>query len=95
MANSVPVTKYVELFSNEVIPGPTNGGYDILFDQKIATDDWKEIRVWAHVFIVNYATTPLTPGANLLLRFMHDFGSGDSFDYETANIPFTGVDILH
>jgi hypothetical protein len=40
---------------------------------------------------VNYATTPLTPGANLLLRFMHDFGGGDSFDYETANIPFTGV----
>ncbi len=91
MANSVPVTKYVELFSNEVIPGPTNGGYDILFDEKIARDDWKEIRVWAHVFIVNYATTPLTPGANLLLRFMHDFGGGDSFDYETANIPFLGV----
>jgi hypothetical protein len=39
---------------------------------------------------VNYATTPLTPGANLLL-FMHDFGGGDSFDYETANIPFMGV----
>ena len=45
----------------------------------------------SHVFIVNYATTPLTPGANLLLRFMHDFGGGDSFDYETANIPFLGV----
>ena len=39
MANSVPVTKYVELFSDQVIPGPINGGYDILFDQKIATDD--------------------------------------------------------
>jgi hypothetical protein len=89
MADPVPLTQYVEVYSDKVIQGPTDGGYAVLFDTKIATDGWKEVRVGVHVFVINYATTPITQGANLLLRFMHDFAGGDSFDYEANIIPFT------
>ncbi len=93
-ADCIGLTEYVELFKDKALLGPTNPfgpGYDVLFDKKIKVDGWKEIRVWVHVFIENYAATPLTGAANLELRFMHDFGASNSFDYEKAEIPFTGV----
>lgn len=91
---SFSLTKYVELFKDKSLLGPTapfGPGYDVLFDSKINVDGWKEIRVWVHVFIKNYATTPLTSAANLQLRFLHNFGLSDSFDYEIANIQFNGT----
>jgi hypothetical protein len=90
---SFSLTNYVELFKDESLPGPITPfgpGYDVLFDTKIEVDGWKEIRLWVHVFIDNYTTTPLTANANLQMRFMHDCGSG-SFDYEIANIHFNGT----
>ncbi len=93
---SAPVTAlthYVELYRDNPLPNPSEPfgpGYDVLFDDRIQVDGWKEIRVWVHVFIDNYAATPVTNAAHLQVRFMHDF-AGDSFDYETANIQFNGV----
>lgn len=86
-------TTYVELFKDKFITGatqPVGPGYDVLFDERVKVDGWTEIRVWVHVFIEKYSTTPLTSAAKLQLRFMHDFGR-DSFDYESADIPFGGV----
>ncbi len=91
---SFSLTKYVELYKDKSLLGPTTPfgpGYDVLFDSKVKVDGWKEIRLWVHVFVDNYAASPLTSAANLQLRFMHDFGSSDSFDYETADIAFNGV----
>ena len=91
---SFSLTKYVELFKDKRLLGPTTPfgpGYDVLFDSKIKVDGWKEIRLWVHVFVENYAASPLTAAANLQVRFMHNFGSGNSFDYATADIPFNGV----
>jgi hypothetical protein len=88
------LTRYVELFKDKPLAGPTDPfgpGYDVLFDATLKVEGWKEIRVWTHVFIDNYASTPLTNAAHLELRFMHDFSIGDSFDYERADIPFTGL----
>ncbi len=86
------LTKYVEPIKDEtmtVLPTPFGPGYDVLFDKNIAVDGWKEIRVWVHVFVDNYATTPATSAAQLELRFMHGFTNG-SFDYEKAVIPWNG-----
>ncbi len=91
---SFSLTKYIELFKDKSIVGPTTPfgpGYDVLFDATFKVDGWKEIRVWTHVFVENYAMTPLTNAAHLGLRFMHDFGTGNSFDYESADLPFNGV----
>jgi hypothetical protein len=92
---ALPATKYVELFKDKRLKAPTQPvgpGYDVLFDEKLKVDGWKEIRVWVHVFVENYASTPVTNAAHLQLRFMHDFGAGarDSFDYESADIGFNG-----
>ncbi len=91
---TLSLTRYEELFKDKRMLGPLNPfgpGYDVLFDTKIKVDGWKEIRLWVHIFIENYMTTPLTDAARLQLRFMHDFGDGNSFDYEAAEISFNGV----
>ncbi len=84
------LTKFVEPIKNEAIAAPATPfgpGYEVLFDSTIAVDGWKEIRVWAHVFVDNYAATPVTSSAQLELRFMHAF-TGGSLDYEKATIPW-------
>lgn len=88
-----PLTKYVEPIKNQaiaVLPTPFGPGYEVLFDSPISVDGWKEIRVWVHVFVDNYAGTPVTAAAQLELRFMHGF-TGGSFDYEKATIPWNNV----
>jgi hypothetical protein len=62
----------------------------VLFDSNLKVNGWKEIRVWVHVFVDNYAATPVTSAAKLELRFMHNFTSG-SFGYETVTIPWNHV----
>jgi len=87
------LTKYVELIKNQtitVVPTPVGPGYEILFDKEISVDGWKEIRVWVHVFVDNYAATPVTSSAKLELRFMHNF-TGGSFDYDKVTIPWNHV----
>ncbi len=87
------LTKYFEPIKNQPITTPATPfgpGYDVLFDLPILVEGWKEIRVWTHVFVDNYATTPVTASAQLQLRFMHNF-SGGSFDYEKATIPWNHV----
>jgi hypothetical protein len=87
------LTKYVELFKNEGLAGPSQPfgpGYDVLFDQVLDVEGWKEIRVWVHVFVNNYAATPVTNAAHLKLRFMHHFAGGQ-FDYEHADLPWNHV----
>jgi len=91
---SFALSRYVEVFKGKSILGPTTPfgpGYDILFDATLKVDGWKEIRVWTHVFIENFTATPLTDAARLGLRFLHEFGTGDSFDYESADLPFSGI----
>lgn len=82
-----PRTKYVELIKNRSItewPTPVGPGYPEVFDEVVDVTDWKQIRVWVHVFVENYNTTPInTAAARLELRFMHNF-TGGSFDYEKA-----------
>ncbi len=90
---SVALTKYVELFKHEDLAGPSQPfgpGYDVLFDNVVDVDGWKEIRVWVHVFVNNYAATPVTNAAHLKLRFMHVFAGGQ-FDYEHADLPWNQV----
>jgi hypothetical protein len=84
-------TRYVELFKDVGLPAPNPPGYEFLFDTKIDVAGWKEIRVWVHVSVPNYHTTPVTDTAELLLSFMHDWGSADSFNYEMATIPYSTV----
>jgi hypothetical protein len=87
------LTKYVEAIKNEtveVLATPFGPGYEVLFDSTITVTGWKEIRVWAHVFIDNFATTPVTSTARLEVRFMHVF-TGGSFDYENATIGWNHV----
>lgn len=87
------LTKFVEPIKNEAVTVPATPfgpGYEVLFDSVIPVDGWKEIRVWVHVFVDNYAATPVTSSAQLELRFMHNF-TGGSFDYEKATIPWNHV----
>jgi hypothetical protein len=81
-----PKTNYVELIANQPLPAPTEPygpGYPVLFDVSFPVKGWKEIRVWVHVFVDNYETTPITSSTRLELRFMHSF-TGGSFNYEGA-----------
>jgi hypothetical protein len=87
------LTKYVELIKNQTITTPSTPfgpGYEVLVDSNLKVNGWKEIRVWMHVFVDNYAATPVTSSAKLELRFMHNF-TGGSFDYEKATIPWNHV----
>jgi hypothetical protein len=91
---SITFTKYVELIAAQHLPAPLTPfgpGYDVLFDKKVAVAGWKEIRVWVHVFVDNYAVTPVTASTRLELRFMHDFVGANSFDYVTASLPYNQV----
>jgi hypothetical protein len=89
-----PKTKYIELFANHPLAAasePFGPGYPVLFDRTITVKGWKKIRVWVHVFVDNYETTPInTADALLNLRFMHRFTGGE-FDYEkdSFNTEFT------
>ena len=81
-----PKTKYVELIVNQHLPSstePYGPGYPVLLDQTFPVKGWKKIRVWVHVFVDNYETTPITSFTRLELRFMHKF-TGGSFNYEKA-----------
>jgi hypothetical protein len=82
-----PQTKFVELITNQLIDQfqtPLGPGYLEVFNEVVDVTGWKEIRVWVHVFVENYNTTPIdTSTARLELRFMHNF-SRNSFDYEEA-----------
>jgi hypothetical protein len=87
------LTKYVESIKNDaiaVLATPFGPGYGVLFDSTIPVDGWKEIRVWVHVFVDNFAATPVTAAAQLELRFMHMFPGG-AFDYEKSTIPWNHV----
>jgi hypothetical protein len=46
-----------------------------------------------HVFVSNYATTPVTASAKLNIKFFHLFGIGgaEQFSYRDAVIPWNGV----
>lgn len=80
-------TRYVELVdeSPSAFGTPFGPGYQVAFDETIDTAGYNEIRLWVHVFVDNYAATPITSGAKLAVRFMHVF-SGGSFDYEERTI---------
>ena len=87
-------TKYVELIRQDNLasfPPP----FFFVFDSTIDTADWREIRVWVHVFVENYAQTPVTAAAYLNVRFMHVFGyqlgGGGEFHYTQATIPWNNV----
>jgi hypothetical protein len=87
------VPKYVELVRNDNIPNfptPISPGFHEVFDNIIDTTGWREIRVWVHVFIENYASTPVTSAARLNVRFLHPFGrqlgGGGQFDYARRTI---------
>jgi hypothetical protein len=86
-------TKYVELIALDNVPAfaePIGPGYQVAFDETIATAGFSEIRLWVHIFATNYETTPVTSAARLTVRFMHQFGGG-SFHYEEGTIPYNGV----
>ena len=95
MPSHAPVlTKYVELIKNKVLAAPETPlgpGYDELFEKKIPVSGWKEMRVWVHVFVDNYQTTPVTSATKLEIRFLHDFCTGNSFDYAVTTLPYNGV----
>ena len=92
MPSPAPVsTKYVELIKDKVLAGPEapfGPGYDVLFDEKIPVAGWKKIRVWVHVFVDNYETTPVTASTKLDVRFMHDFCGSNSFDYAVTTLSY-------
>jgi hypothetical protein len=73
-------TQYTEVIKNVKMLSLTNG---FLFDQTVTTAGYSEIRVWVHVFVDNYKTTPVTSSTKLKVRLMHQF-SGGSFDYASA-----------
>jgi len=82
-------TKYVELVRDDNLasfPTPLHSVVDKIID----TADSKEVRVWVHVFVKNYAHTPVTAAAKIDVRFLHTFGSqlggGGQFDYSQATI---------
>lgn len=87
-------TKYVELIRQDNLAG-FPPPFHTVFDNIINTADWKEIRVWVHVFVENYAQTPLTAAAKLNVRFLHVFGQqlggGGQFDYTRVTIPWNSV----
>lgn len=88
------VRKYVELIRNDSAPTFSPPLYEV-FDQTIDTANWNEIRLWVHVFITNYATTPLTAAAKLRVEFLHVFGitlgGGGQYQYSQPVIPWNGV----
>ncbi len=85
-----PRTKFVELITDKLladVQNPFGPGYPVLFDNTVDVTGWREIRVWVHVFVENYETTPIvTSQCRLQMRFMHNFGGGNAFDYETATL---------
>ncbi|MCC6861063.1 MAG: hypothetical protein IT158_21020 [Bryobacterales bacterium] len=88
----IALTKYGEPVKNEAVAAlatPFGPGYEVLFDLNLPVNGWKEIRVWVHVFVDNYAATPVTANAKLEVRLMHNF-TGGSFDYEKAVIGWNG-----
>lgn len=89
-----PLTKYMELVTKMGAPDfdyPVGPGYAVVFDKTVATKGYREIRVWVHIFITNYETTPVTSSAKLNVRFMHQFGQGNSFDFAQTELGWNGV----
>ena len=87
-------TKYVELIALDNVPAfgePVGPGYQVAFDVTIDTAGFSGIRVWVHIFAINYETTPVTSAARLTVRFMHQFGGANSFDYAEDTIEYNGV----
>lgn len=84
-----PNTRYVHLVSRKNVAtlDETVPGYPVIFDKKIQTTGYSEIRVWVHVFVNDYATHPVTSNTKLLVRFMHEF-DGNSFDYAEGTLNF-------
>lgn len=81
-------SRYVVLVEQQHVPAfeePFGPGYQVVFDEKIETKGFAEIRVWVHVFVEDYETNPVTPSSRLTVRFMHQFPGG-SFDYEQGTI---------
>ena len=90
--------KYVELVKLENIPSlgtPLSPGSSKVFDSVVDVTGWREIRLWVHVFIENYAATPLTSAAKLHVRFLHTFGhqlgGGGQFEYTRRTIYWNQV----
>jgi hypothetical protein len=88
------VRKYVELLRNDNASTFSPPLHEV-FDETIDVGDWNEIRLWVHVFISNYATTPLTAAAKLNVQFLHIFGiqlgGGGQFIYSNAAISWDHV----
>lgn len=81
-------TRYVVLIQRQHVPAfeePFGPGYQVVFDEKIETAGFAEIRVWVHVFVENYEANPVTQNSLLTVRFMHQFPGG-SFGYEEGTI---------
>ena len=86
------MTKYVEFVSIDNLanfPEPVGPGYPEVFDKTFETKGYSEARVWVWVNIHNYQTNPIRANSQLDVRFLHQFSSGDSFDYEEGTI--TGI----
>jgi hypothetical protein len=77
-------SRYIELLALRNVPSvpePIGPGYGILFDETIPSGGFQELRLWVHLFARSYASDPITPNTRLIVRFMHCFDQGESFDY--------------
>ena len=86
------MTEYSELVSLDNVANfsePIGPGYPEVFDKTFKTKGFSEIRIWVWVSVLAYETTPIAANSTLEVRFMHQFGSHDSFDYEKGTI--TGI----
>jgi hypothetical protein len=86
--------KYVELIRNDNLANLLPPLHQV-FDNTIDTGGYKDIRVWVHVFVKNYAHAPVTAAAKLSVELLHVFGGqlggGGQFDYIRTSIPWNNV----
>jgi hypothetical protein len=91
-------TRYVEqlaLTNLLTVPEPIGPGYGILFDETLDSGGYDELRVWVHLFVRNYASSPVTPNTRLILRFLHGFDQAESFDYEQRTLTSSGTSYIN
>lgn len=90
--------RYVELIAGRVLPelpNPWGPGYPVAFDETIDTGCYSKIRVFVQLFAIDFENNAFTPAAGLHLRFMHQFGGGNSFDYSEGEIPHSEGSSIH
>jgi len=87
-------TKYVELIREDNLMS-FSPPLSAVCDKIIDTTDYREIRLWVHVFVQNFAQAPVTAATKLHVRFLHVFGhqlgGGGQFDYMQRTIPWSQV----